>query len=403
MDVPNKIKITARDVARLLLNPRFIGPCLAGAFCLTVATVVGISYLFTMATALLSLPVASYLIGSIGLKKWSVCRESRIIATQEEKTALIFRITSQEKRVPQGILVRDNLPQCVIAEEIDGTPLPEVENPQVHVWVTPLKRGRYSIGPALICAWDPLGMFRLKRENGEKSELIVYPKPVRISAKGLSHSSTNSSISSGSDQKATRGNFAGIRDYRDGDELKRIHWKTTARTQKLTVIEYEDSSEESAQIMLDLSEGSDFGKDIVTSIDTATGAVAYAVRENLKCGRQVRLIMPEKDEIKELHIDSLRELHDALNALADARANASVTAADLLRSCSRTDNVLLVATRSDSHLSSAVRDAIGRGIRVSIAMVDPTDYDPRRDIKPQVEELIRSGADVELVRGGIQS
>lgn len=396
----SRLKSIAKDTGKLLLNPRFLGPCLAGAFCLTVATVVGITYLFTMSTALLSLPVASYIIGMVMMRGWKVSRQSRYTATQGDRTAVTVRLSHSRGLLPEDISVRDSLPQFITCDEPDGVTPNEGTDSEVRIWIQPLKRGRYTIGPLEISVWDPLGMFKLRKKIGDTSELIVYPKPVRIRLTGLARGIAEASLSTGSDTKSSRGNFAGVRDYRKGDELRRIHWRTTARTGKLAVVEYEDSSEESIQIAVDLSKGSDFGKGLISSLDTAVGAAAYAVKENLSAGRQVRLVMPNSENANELTLGCIHDLPVALTALADAKADASMSAAELLRACANHGDVLLITARSDSSLATAVRDAVGRDIKVSVAFIQPADYNSRIDAKSQLDELARSGADVEVVRGG---
>jgi uncharacterized protein (DUF58 family) len=135
-------------------------------------------------------------------------------------------------------------------------------------------------------------MFRLKRKVVDTAELVVYPKPVPIRKDQLTGGAGEAGTTIVSGKAAPRGDFAGVRDYRIGDELKRVHWKTTARTQKLAVIECEDSVQQSVTIALDLSRGADFGKGTVTSLDTATGAAAYAIRGYLKAGRDVHVVIP---------------------------------------------------------------------------------------------------------------
>jgi uncharacterized protein (DUF58 family) len=178
MDARNTLKNVKTDTTSLLLNPRFVGPCIAGLFCLTVATVLGVSYLFTMATVLLALPVAGYIIGAIMLRTCTISREPQITTTQGEIASVAVEIRTSLGSLPAGLVVNDKLPKWIEAEENAGFRVFRERSVEIHIPFKSLKRGRYSVGPAVISAIDPLEMFRLKRQIPGLTDLIVHPKPV---------------------------------------------------------------------------------------------------------------------------------------------------------------------------------------------------------------------------------
>jgi uncharacterized protein (DUF58 family) len=294
--------------------------------------------------------------------------------------------------------VRDNLPPSVEAEAAAGVELPQDPEAEVQIWFTPRKRGRYRIGPAEIRASDPLGMFQLRRRLQGTSELLVYPKPIRFRISRLSCGTREFESTDPSGRLAPHGDFAGVREYRQGDELRRVHWKTTARTQQLAVMELEDSTTGSVTVLLDLSRGSDFGPEHVTSLDMAAGAAAYALGEYLQMGKLVRLILPHGAATVSMELRGLKDLPTALGALADAQADASISIVDILRTCARYGNLLLITTKPDEHLVAAVRESSLRRIRISLAIVDPQPFGWHGKIGPTVVELERAGAEAALVR-----
>lgn len=388
---------TAREAAALVLNPRFLGPCVAGVFCLIVATVVGAGNLFTIATALLSLPAASYIMGLVAARGCKCERSAKIVATQGERAAVDIRLWKATGQLPDGLAASDTLPPLIDPAEPVETRMRRQNDAEVRTWIVPRKRGRYAIGPAQMSWSDPLGMFRLKRRIGGTCEVMVYPKPIAIRLSRLSGGAYETDWPSGSGKRAARGDLAGVRDYRRGDELSRVHWKTTARTGRLAVVEYEDSRTASTMIALDLSSGSDFGAGPVTALDMATGVAAYAAMEHLKAGRQVCIKFARGDRIETIRLRSLGELQAALAVLAEVQADSSVSAAELLQSCTKLGGALLVVTRSDERLAAAVRAAKAHGIQVWVAMVDPERYDADIVSRPMVADLMRAGAQVELV------
>ena len=87
-----------------------------------------------------------------------------------------------------------------------------------------------------------------------QSELAVYPTPLPLrrvffeeaAAPGWRGQETAQVRGSGTD-------FHGVREYQPGDELRHVHWRTTARTGTLSVAEYAQGASRDAVIALDLS------------------------------------------------------------------------------------------------------------------------------------------------------
>ena len=61
----------------------------------------------------------------------------------------------------------------------------------------------------------------------------------------------------------------GTRDYRPGDSLRQIHWRSTARTGELIVKEFADDQDLSLSVVLDLSEDGSLGEGKHSTFETA--------------------------------------------------------------------------------------------------------------------------------------
>lgn len=398
MDARDTIKNIKTDTGSLLLNPRFIGPCMAGLFCLIVATVLDIAYLFTMATVLLALPFAGYIIGIVILRSCTVNREPLVVATQGEIAEVVLKIECGLSRLPPGLTVRDKLPKWVEAKDNVGFEIFPERSVEIHSSFRVTRRGRYRIGPAKLFAVDPLGMLRLKHRAQGVTDLIVHPRPVPFNIGRLAGGRMEFECPNRSGRLAPRGDFAGVREYRFGDEFRRIHWKTTARTQRLSVMEFEDSTIGSVMIMLDLSNGSDYGDAPITSLDIAAGAAAFALRECLRQRRPARLSLPGETSVYDLDVHSPGSLSTALNVLSDAKADSSLSSIDLLRSCPGGYDAILISSRATKETSAAANEAAMRGISLIIALVDPEPFGRQSPDEVSVADLERAGAYVELIR-----
>jgi uncharacterized protein (DUF58 family) len=104
-----------------------------------------------------------------------------------------------------------------------------------------LKRGRLRIGGIEVARADPLGLFRSLTPVAGPADICVLPK--RYALPSLSLPGARRYQPGGLPQGASVGDseeFLGLRDYRPGDPLQRIHWRSFARVGKPVVKEYQD-------------------------------------------------------------------------------------------------------------------------------------------------------------------
>jgi uncharacterized protein (DUF58 family) len=102
-----------------------------------------------------------------------------------------------------------------------------------------LSRGEFRLGPMTITSGDPFGLFLSQRRLEATSRVIVYPATVPINRFDL----PLGMLSGGEAQRRrthyVTTNAAGVRDYVPGDSFNRIHWRSTARKDRLVVKEFE--------------------------------------------------------------------------------------------------------------------------------------------------------------------
>lgn len=117
-------------------------------------------------------------------------------------------------------------------------------------------RGEYRLGPLVISSGDPFGLFRFDRHIGTTSKIVVYPAIVPLQT----FASPSGILSGGEAQRrrshAVTTNAAGVREYAPGDSYNRIHWRSTARKNRLLVKEFELDPLADVWIFLDLSASS---------------------------------------------------------------------------------------------------------------------------------------------------
>ena len=116
------------------------------------------------------------------------------------------------------------------------------------------RRGRYEVGPLMISTRFPLGLMRRTITMPDKQFLYVYPRMGRMTAAWMQmvQPSRIGSRRSQQRQGSREGEFHSLRDHRSGDSQRWIHWRTTARRNRLTVKQFERQQSQNLELLLDL-------------------------------------------------------------------------------------------------------------------------------------------------------
>lgn len=117
-------------------------------------------------------------------------------------------------------------------------------------------RGEFKLGPMTLKSGDPFGLFVSPRKISATSSVIVYPATVSLPKFVLP-----AAVLSGGDPQRQRThnvttNAVGVREYVPGDGYNRIHWRTSARKNKLMVREFELDPLVDVHLLVDLSRAS---------------------------------------------------------------------------------------------------------------------------------------------------
>jgi uncharacterized protein (DUF58 family) len=142
---------------------------------------------------------------------------------------------------------------------IDDTALPALApraEAEVRVQGLAYRRGTLRIESATIARADPLGLFRCLARVALPDKVVVLPRRYTLphlllpGARRYQHGGVALASSVGESEE-----FMSLRDYRPGDPLQRIHWKSYARSGKPVVKEYQDEFFERHALVLDTFTG----------------------------------------------------------------------------------------------------------------------------------------------------
>ncbi|MCX7911906.1 MAG: DUF58 domain-containing protein [Dehalococcoidales bacterium] len=236
------------------------------------------------------------------------------------------------------------------------------------------QRGAFIFGPARLRSGDLFGFFRREAVFGKLDYLLVYPRLVPLEKLGIPSRQLFGDI------RLRRHLFQdpvltyGVRDYVPGDSLKRIHWKTTARLQKLQTKLYEPTTTVDISLFLDvrtlkaplwgsIHQLQELG--IITAAAIAQAALAAGFRVGLTVNQRTRfskgiLRVPESGHPEQL-------LH-VLEALAQVHQVETVSMARLIRreapSLPWGSTILVISAQPTEELLSVLVDLkrVGRGV-----------------------------------------
>ena len=118
-----------------------------------------------------------------------------------------------------------------------------------RTWLT--QRGAFPLGPTSLTAHDPLGLFKKTKRFQATNELVVLPMIIPLHSFPAPPGLLPGGKTLRQKSLGITPHAAGVREYAPGDALRRIHWATSARRQKLMVKEFEEDPQAEVWIFLD--------------------------------------------------------------------------------------------------------------------------------------------------------
>jgi uncharacterized protein (DUF58 family) len=196
-------------------------------------------------------------------------------------------------------------------------------------------RGRFEIGPLVVRLHDPFGLCELTRSFTAVAQLTVVPHTVslpnvRLASEhaGNGDSRARSVAVHGEDDVATR-------EYRYGDDLRRVHWRSTARAGELMVRREEQPWETQATIVLDSRRQGHRGEGPTSSFEWAVSAAASVALHLRRSSYKIRLVTGSGLDVDATERDGDGVVLDALAEVNMSAAHDVITLVDRVR---RRDN-----------------------------------------------------------------
>lgn len=285
-----------------------------GALVLAAATAIigrlfGVLELFVLGTGIFALVVVTLL--WVRSRRFSLDVQRRVVPD----TLQVGEIGRVELRISNQS--RTSTSPLHLWEPVSGmggaslrlAPLRSGESATANYRLPANRRGTVVFGPLTIERRDPFGLCRLRQTMAGTHEAIVLPAHLFLSLPSGGGSSgpigrhlrMRSLGRDGSE-------FHGLRDYADGDDLRQIHWRASARSETLKVREVEPEGLRRCTVALDTAAGEYSPESFERAVSAAASAIASGARSALT----LRLVIGAETDLRNTNPMS------ALHALADA-------------------------------------------------------------------------------------
>lgn len=217
---------------------------------LVVALNTGNNQLYLLLGMLLTLVLSSWLLSEISLAGIIPRRQPppRVHAGHPFLMGIVLR--NEKRRFPSfSIEVEDLCDDQVVDKRCYFLKIPSGRTQQTSYRHSLPARGRYVFTAFRISTKFPFALFRASRYVEHRSEIIVYPALLSLSHLPQTLLSAAGEQTVG--KLGRRGSFHAVRELRNGDDPRDIHWKSSARRQRLMVREYEDEAVQQVTLYID--------------------------------------------------------------------------------------------------------------------------------------------------------
>jgi uncharacterized protein (DUF58 family) len=248
---------------------------------------------------LIAVPIVSYLLVARTRYRLTCTRRLEPVRVPVGEPSKVVLRLQNVSRLPTGImLAEDTVPYM-----LGGRPrfvldrLPPQRTLEIDYAVRSHSRGRFHVGPLTVRLTDPFGLCELSRSFTTSDSLVVTPPvvalpDVRLGGEwaGSGESTSRSVATAGDDDAATR-------EYRLGDDLRRIHWRSTARRGELMVRREEQPWQSRAVLLLDTRGGIHHGDGPMSSLEWSVSAAASIGVRLSRSGFTMRFVTDTSSEI----------------------------------------------------------------------------------------------------------
>ena len=267
-----------------------------------------------------------------------------------------------------------------------------------------LPRGRYRFERTTAVIEDPFGLESSEVDLSTGGALLVYPRLAeldRLFSESGAHASEGRRMLL---RRPSGFDIHSVREYEEGESLRKVHWRSTARRGQLMVKELEDEPRDEVAVLLDAAAGVVAGEPPDSSFDMQVRAAGSILKAHARRGRRVALVVNSAGRETVGVRDDEGDWRRALETLAAVQPDGRTPVASLLSQGSEAGRALelaVVTAQLPPELVERIaqRAAARRGI--SVVYVDAPTFAGRRPrALPELLRLQALGVPTVTLRRG---
>jgi len=264
-----------------------------------------------------------------------------------------------------------------------------------------LPRGRYVFEDTAAVVEDPLGFDRLEVELAAPGALLVYPRLVELDrlfseSGAAAHDGRRLLL-----RRPSGFDLHSVREYEQGESLRRVHWPSTAKRGQLMVKELEDSPRDEVAVLLDVDPSAVVGE----SFDVQVRAAGSILRAHARRGRRAVLVVNSARRDQQRVQSAEGDWRSALDLLASVEPEAGPPLVALLAeeasAAARSLELTVVTASLGVQLVERLVERSLTHRHVSLVFVDAASFNgaeaPRR---PELLRLQAVGVALAVLRDG---
>jgi uncharacterized protein (DUF58 family) len=375
-----------------------------GIVCWIAAVVFGSRALFPVAAGLvLAVPLALAWV-RITLRRPHVSRQWPHESTLERSDVTVELVLEREPGVPPATVVAHERAGKLGEQEVELRPRGRGRHAGVYR-LPDVPRGRHGFAPVRLSITDPFGLAEAGLSLDERQALVVYPRLTELDQLFFDGGAGPENGRRLLLRRPVGFELHSVRDYQQGESLRRVHWPSTARRGALMVKELEDSPRDEVAVLLDGDATAVVGSPPDSSFDTAVRVAGSVLLAQMRRGRRCVLALNTAGREMQAVSSDGTEWQRALEILAAAEPDANRPAAALLESgaspAARSLELVVVTSRVEPALVNRLLERALTRRAVALVHVEAGTFAgrPRRP-EPALLRLRAAGVPIAVVRQG---
>ncbi len=355
-----------------MINRKVVTLLLLAVAMFLIATNVQAALLFLISASLTGLVVISYIVPFLVTSRLAMVRRQPAEAFEGMPVAIRSEILNRG-RLPRFLIkIEDQLARGGGGAVVW---LPGGASRTV-TYETSLPRGIYTKANLAAGSGAPFGVWFRKLTADAHAGITVYPAYEEIRTFPILEAMSSPSETVHERRSAGSGyDYLGIREYRRGDSMRAVHWRSSARRGELVVKEFEEEIATPVSLIIDLKAGTTVGRAGDDSLDAAARIAATLANYCLKAGHPLRLFAQDKGDVVKIERPGFFPALEWLAGLkADGRQDAGALVEEVIPFIGQRSTVILIATSQKADWAGISTVVQARRARLIVVLIDARSY-----------------------------